>query len=102
LVDRLFEQGLEALTPQSKTTKKDIMEDCARTLLRGYAMDVEEYIKGQLCFAAPIYDYSGKVVAALNTSVLLLYYTLEEFVEQIGPKVLETCRQISTALGYVA
>lgn len=101
LVDRLVVEGLEALTENSRTTKEAIMEDCATTLRRGYALDEEEYAKGLICFAAPIYDHTGRVVAALNTSVLLLYYSLEEFVETIGPKVRETCHQISAALGHV-
>ena len=101
LVDRLVAEGLEALTPQSRTTKAAVMEDCAQTLAQGYAVDREEYAKGLICFAAPIFDHSGKAIAALNTSVLLLHYTLEEFIEKIGPKVLETSRQISGAMGYV-
>jgi IclR family pca regulon transcriptional regulator len=78
------------------------MEDRAKTLRQGFALDEEEYAKGLICFAAPIYDYSGHVVAALNVSVLLLYYSMEEFVEKIGSKVLETSQTISVALGYIS
>ncbi|MDR2704922.1 MAG: IclR family transcriptional regulator [Planctomycetaceae bacterium] len=101
LVDRLVTEGLEALTPHSKITREAIMEDRAKTLKQGFALDEEEYAKGLICFAAPIYDYSGQVVAALNVSVLLLHYSMEEFVEKIGSKVLETSQTISVALGYI-
>ncbi|MDR1271239.1 MAG: IclR family transcriptional regulator [Planctomycetaceae bacterium] len=101
LVDRLVAEGLEALTPNSKTTKEAIMEDRAKTLKQGYALDNEEYAKGLICFAAPIYDYTGHIVAALNTSVLLLHYSMEEFIEKIGSKVLETSQTISIALGHI-
>jgi len=101
LVNRLVKEGVETFTPRSKTTKKAVMEDCAKTLAQGYALDEEEYVKGLACFASPIYNHIGSVIAALNISVLLLHYTMEEFVKQIGPKVLETARQISADLGYM-
>jgi DNA-binding IclR family transcriptional regulator len=102
LVDRLVAEGLEALTSNSKITREAIMEDREKILRQGFALDEEECAKGLICFAAPIYDYSGHVVAALNVSVLLLHYSMEEFVEKIGSKVLETSQNISVALGYIA
>jgi DNA-binding IclR family transcriptional regulator len=70
--------------------------------LQGFAMDLEEYADGCLCFAVPIFDYAGKVVGTVGVSVLTLYYTPERIRRELGPKVIEAGRAISLALGHEA
>ena len=65
-----------------------------------YAFDLEEYANGLICFAAPIRDHEGRVVGTVGQSVLTLYYTQQQMVEQLGPRVTKAAREISIAMGW--
>jgi DNA-binding IclR family transcriptional regulator len=72
----------------------------ARVREQGFAIDNEEYIKGILCFGAPVFNYAGEVAGAICCSVLTIHYTVQELEEWIGPKVLDTAKRISAAMGW--
>lgn len=97
--EKIIEEGLIQLTLQTMTSPSRLREELEAIRQNGFAVDREEYAKGVICFAAPIRDYTGKVVAALNTSVLTMDYSLAEFEQSIGMRILDTCRVISRALG---
>lgn len=99
--DRILSEPLEQLTINTLTSPVKLALELKNIKENGYAIDREEYANGVICFAAPIRDYSGNVVAALNTSVLSMNYTVPEFEQVIGLKILETCKMISKSLGYV-
>lgn len=101
LLDRLVEEGLLALAPNTITSKGRLLEELAEVRQCGYALDDEEYARGLMCFAGPVYDHQGQIVAALNVSVLNVLYTKEKMIEEIGGKVLATCREISARMGHV-
>ena len=52
---------------------------------KGYSIDNEEWEYGTRCVGAPIYDYRGKVVAAISTA--WNSNRAEDSVENIGPMV---------------
>lgn len=97
---KILQDNLEPMTVHTMTSPRQLQEELELIRRQGYAIDHEEYALGLLCFAAPIFDYTGKVVGALNTSVLKMHYTVEELEKNIGLKMLEVCRNISTTLGY--
>ncbi|MDO5554519.1 MAG: IclR family transcriptional regulator [Planctomycetia bacterium] len=98
--EKIISQGLPQLTLQTITSPAKLREELESVRKSEFALDREEYAKGVICFAAPIRDYSGKVVAAMNTSVLAMNYTFAEFEQIIGTRVMDTCRIISQSLGY--
>lgn len=100
LIDRLLEEGLKRMVPNTITTRGRLLDELERIRERGYALDMEEYAHGLMCFAGPIYDHESKVVAALNVSVLCAQYSKESLINDIGSKVLETCREISKRMGH--
>lgn len=100
LFERLVAAGLERRTENTLTTRESLGEDLARVRRRGYALDLEEFGRGILCFAVPIFDHSGKVVAACGTSVTTVAHARETLVERLGPRILATGREISQRLGY--
>lgn len=80
--------------------------DALKTHLRqvrqqGWGMDNEEYIVGQRCVAAPIYDYRGEVIAAISASGPTTLLT-DERLREVVPRVKDTAAQISRRLCYQA
>lgn len=72
------------------------MRDYAR---RGYALDLEDDEPQICCVAAPIYDASTKVVAAISVSSMTKYMNRERM-DALVPRVCETADQISRQLGW--
>lgn len=66
---------------------------------RGVAYDREENEIGVRCIAAPIYDHSGRVIAAISLSTLITTVNDEEL-EALLLRLSETSKYISTGLGY--
>ncbi len=59
---------LEARTPHTLTRRKDLIASLAQIRAHGYATDREELEPGLCCAAAPVFDRTGSVVAALSVS----------------------------------
>ncbi len=57
-------------------------------------------MEGGLCYAAPVYDYTGSVVAAIGTTVLTIHYRQKDIVRALGPQLQEVAERISVALGW--
>jgi DNA-binding IclR family transcriptional regulator len=69
VVEMLEDQGMPKLTENTITDLDVLAEELERVRERGYAYDNEEITIGLCCVAAPIYDSSGTVVAAISLSV---------------------------------
>jgi DNA-binding IclR family transcriptional regulator len=102
LLSQLAQRGFERQTRHSIDRLSELRQGLEEVRRCGYAMDIEEYAEGCLCFAAPIRNYSGAVVGVVGVSVLTMHYTQERVREEIGPKVIATVNVISQALGYMA
>jgi len=100
LRERCIRRGLKKLTDATHTDRKGFLADLEQVRKQGYALDEEEYMEGGLCYAAPVYDYTGRAVAAVGTTVLTVHYRQRDIVHELGARVQETARQISTAMGW--
>lgn len=100
LRERLLAEGLERLTPRTHVDRKGFLAEMARVRRQGFALDDEEYIEGVICYGAPVFDYTGRVAGAICCSALTIHYSLRELESKIGPRVLETARRISLAMGH--
>ena len=60
--------GLPRYTDHTITTMEALKKEIARIRQQGYALDDEECEKGIQCVAAPVIDFSGKVVAGISLS----------------------------------
>ncbi|WP_249898061.1 IclR family transcriptional regulator [Paenibacillus sp. PK3_47] len=67
---RYPDHQLSPVTPHTVTDWTPFTAVLAEIRLCGYAVDHEEIIEGICCAAAPVTDASGKVVAAVSTSML--------------------------------
>ncbi len=97
---RCIERGLIKLTDRTITAQKKFQDDIKSVLKQGYALDDEEYMMGGRCFAVPVFDYTGKVVASIGTTVMTIYYSNDELISGLGVRMKDTARAISTKLGY--
>lgn len=71
---RYPDHQLSPVTPHTVTDWTPFTAALAEIRSNGYAVDHEEIIEGICCVAAPVMDASGKVVAAVSTSMLLHAY----------------------------
>lgn len=88
--------------PRCKNTilqRKELENQLELTIERGYAVDDEENEYGVRCAAAPIRDYTGKVIAAISVSGDYESVEAGSFVQAVND-VLHTARQISKDLGF--
>ncbi|MBR5152436.1 MAG: IclR family transcriptional regulator [Clostridia bacterium] len=66
----------------------------------GYATDNEEYSRGVLCIAAPVFDYTGSVIATINLASLTVNISMEEMINRYAPLLLQETKSLSEELGY--
>ena len=99
-LDRLIrEKGLSALTCKTITTREVLLKELEKIRVQGYSLDDEECEIGAKCIAAPIRDYTEKIVACVSVSGPTSRMT-EEKMERIKFILLSITRSISEKLGY--
>jgi IclR family transcriptional regulator, KDG regulon repressor len=60
---------IEKRTPRTITSVQGILSEVADVRKEGVAYDNEEYMPGLRCIAAPVRDFSGRIVAAISLSM---------------------------------
>lgn len=65
---KIAEIELEALNEHTITEKQLLKTELDRIVLDGYALDLNETVKGVHCIAAPIFDEKGNAIACIWTS----------------------------------
>lgn len=89
-------------TPRTSLTITDqhIFEEVlAAVRVNGYAVDDEENEPGVRCIAAPVFDYSGKITAAISLSTLVSRVDSEQLA-LYQAMLCETAEAVSLTLGY--
>ncbi len=87
---------LNPLTENTITDRALLLDDLEKTRARGYSLDIKEHVNTTVCCGAPIFDYTGEVIAAISLSDVLLGP-----IEVMGKDVAQVARVISNALGYI-
>ena len=80
------------------TTRERFLDELSETHARGYAVDHGENLPDASCVAAPVYDGSGDVVAALSMSSPT--FRIADRFQELGPAVQAAANRISGALGH--
>lgn len=68
VVARIVSQGLPAFTSHSITEPAALRDELRKTLERGYSIDDMEYEEWRRCVAAPIWNASGRIFAAISVT----------------------------------
>lgn len=86
-------------TPHTITDIGVLMEEIAKAAIDGFAITVEEHYAGDLSIAAPVLDFSGRPVAAVNIAVPTGRWTVDRIRRQLGPIAKQTAQDISRTEG---
>jgi len=81
-------------------TRASLLDSLARVRQQGYALDDQENEDGARCVGAPIFEYPGRVAAALSVSAPASRLRIEQ-VGDVAAAVREAASAISRQLGYI-
>ncbi|MGG4498041.1 IclR family transcriptional regulator [Brevibacillus reuszeri] len=96
IIDR---QPMEAYTVHTIVDKNELLENLQEIKRKGFAYDLEENELGISCIAAPIFEHTGKVVAAVSISGPTMRMTTERLAE-LQEHIMDIANKISGRLGY--
>jgi DNA-binding IclR family transcriptional regulator len=95
-------QKFAALTPRTITSAKRLLKELAVIRERGYGLDEEEREKGVSCIAAPVFNHTGDVVAAISVAGPTERLPRDLVGSEMAAAVVAAARSISIDLGAVA
>ncbi|MEZ4598504.1 MAG: IclR family transcriptional regulator [Syntrophotaleaceae bacterium] len=96
----LPEKELKSYTPHSITNPEVLRKELQKVAVQGYAFDNEELDLGVRCIAAPIRDYTRRIVGALSISGPSTRLTDERVERELTPLVVRAAEELSTRLGF--
>ncbi|MFH1634414.1 MAG: IclR family transcriptional regulator [Chloroflexota bacterium] len=100
LKHRLENANLKGHTPKSLSTRQALNAELTLIRQQGYAINDEELEIGLRSVAAPIWDHSKRVVAAINIAGTAARTPMERMKGELAQAVRHTAFQTSQALGY--
>jgi len=101
LLNYFPQEELKKFTDNTISSRKVLFEQIKQARENGYALDMEELDLGVRCVAAPIRDYTRKVVGAISVSAPSLRMDDEKIKNFFVPIVVEAAKEISHRLGYL-
>lgn len=97
--ERILAMGMPAVTPRTITTREAMTQHLAEVRRRGFAWDDEERLEDVRCVAAPVFDWEGRVIAAVSVAMPSLRTPWSQL-WQVGEMVRAAGDAISRCLGY--
>jgi len=86
-------------TPNTVKSRKQLLIELDSIRKDGYALDREEHEKNMICLAAPVRDYTKKVIASISITAVSPRMSIEELLSY-KEIILEKGFEISRRLGY--
>lgn len=99
VVETTINSGLKKYTETTITDPDELREHLRKIKQDGFAYSLAEFNEGVHSVAAPIYDYTGKVIAAL-TVVGPMQRIQQNKIRPLAKKVIEASMEISDRMGY--
>ena len=99
IIETIINQGLKQYTKNTITDPDKLRSHLNEIREHGYAYSVEEFSEGVITIAAPIYDYTGKVIAALSV-VGPKQRIQQQKIPFFAKKVMSASTEISQNMGY--
>lgn len=99
VAELLAEAVFDGRAPNSPRDADDVLRRITAARGRGYAVADEEFEPGLVAVAAPVRDFRGAIVAALNVSAPKFRFARR--IDEAGATVLAAADELSAALGHV-
>jgi DNA-binding IclR family transcriptional regulator len=90
--------GLPRFTDNTITEEEDLLQNLMKIRKQGYAYDMEEILADLCCVGAPIYNYTGQVIAAISMSIPA--YRFRRSQTKYREAIVRAAKIISERLGY--
>lgn len=98
-VDEILAKSNLVKMTEATETRIDKLKRILRDVKRnGYALSNQEGFVGDISVAAPVFDESGTIVAAINIAVASPRWKLKEVRAKLVPLVMDAAAQVTTAL----
>lgn len=91
--------GLRKMGPNSITKPAALRAELDRISERGWGVDDEEFSAGIRCVAAPVFDETGRAVAAVSVSGLITHITKDR-IDHYAQLTVNMAQQLSTRIGW--
>lgn len=98
-LERRLELGLTRFTDETLVERAELERELKTVRELGYAVNLEEWRPGVRAAAAPVWDHTNHVVAALGVSGPATRLTRERL-RELGPLVSQRAASLSHDLGY--
>lgn len=92
-------KGLPRLTKNTIHSLPDLKKELDVIRRQGYAYDNEECELGARCVAAPIYNYTGRIIGGISISGPVSRMSFDR-IGTITPNIVSTAKEISLRLSY--
>lgn len=99
LVDQITSKPLGRMTARTITNRKQLLKELEAVRACGHAISHGERFEDALGLAAPIFNSTGRVVAAINVAGPITRFTDAEAAKS-APVIMQLASQISRTLGY--
>lgn len=96
------DKQLETYTPTSIPSREALFAELKKVAEQGFAFDNEELDAGVRCVAAPIRDYTRRIVGAISISGPSMRMSDERIEKELVPLAVQASKDLSTRLGYHA
>jgi DNA-binding IclR family transcriptional regulator len=91
---------LKKYTGSTVTDRQALAQQLRAVVEKGYAVDSGEYVEDVRSVAAPIKDYTGRVVGALAVSGPAYRLTNDRLHKEMAPLVVKASSELSSRLGH--
>ncbi|WP_223882034.1 IclR family transcriptional regulator [Niallia endozanthoxylica] len=100
IVDQVIQAGLPKRGPNSVTDPKVLLQQLKQIRQDEYCVCIDEMHEDVIAIAAPIKDYTGKIIASVSVAAPKLRMG-EDFIPQCVEEIIKTGKKISAKLGYI-
>jgi len=99
-ITKRFSGEFKRFTKYTRASIPELIQDLKEVRERGYATDLEEFEEGLRCVAAPIRDYTRKVIGAISLSGPANRISDERIVEMLAPAIVRATSSLCARLGF--
>lgn len=98
-INKYLSSSFKKHTKNTLTENSELRHEIEKIRSDEYAIDDEEFSKGIICLAAPIFDYADKLVGTAGCSLSTITCDSAGMVEKYGNLIINTAKEISKCLG---